>query len=92
MFTSTHPCSGRTRPFGNPFPTYLPEWERVGDATFWRRMHCDSLGWPKHGHLVWASPGWWERKFKENGLVRDKEIEGVIQDVLSGFFKNDARP
>ncbi len=81
------PMFGPDRIFGNPFPVYIPEWERVGNASFWRRLHCDKQGWPMHGHLVWASPGWWEEQFKLHGLVRDGEIETAIHGMLVNWFK-----
>jgi hypothetical protein len=48
------------------------------------------LGWPTHGHLVWASPKWWEAQFEKHGLVRDRSIERVIHDLLNEpFFKKE---
>jgi hypothetical protein len=50
-------------------------------------LACDDKGWPIHGHFVWASPEWWERKFRDYGLVRDTAIEQAIHQNLAGFFK-----
>lgn len=81
------PMYGTDDVFGTVFPPYLKEWQSVGDTAYWRHLHCDEQGWPLHGHLVWASPQWWERAFLDHGLVRDREIEASIQDVLKEFFE-----
>jgi hypothetical protein len=36
---------------------------------------------------VWASAHWWERKFRDYGLVRDTVIEQVIHQNLATFFE-----
>jgi SAM-dependent methyltransferase len=81
------PMFGADRVFGTPFEAYLSEWQRVGDASFWRHLHCDDIGWPMHGHLIWASPNWWERQFSNHGLVRDHAIEEVLHETLASFFE-----
>jgi hypothetical protein len=73
--------------FGQVEGQYVEEWQRVGDASFWRHWPCDERGWPLHGHLVWASPAWWERTFEQYGLMRDLVIEQVIQHRLVAFFE-----
>jgi SAM-dependent methyltransferase len=80
------PMFGTDDVFGTPFPAYLPEWLEEGKAVFWRHMHCDTAGWPMHGHLVWASPQWWEAMFADRGLVRDRIIEAAIHASLNTFF------
>jgi SAM-dependent methyltransferase len=80
------PMWGNDRVFGDVAPQYLEPWRGVGDASFWRYWPCDERGWPEHGHLVWASPRWWEGKFADHGLYRDPEIEGVIHRRLADFF------
>jgi len=82
------PMFGSDDVFGTIFPQYLKEWERVGDESFWRDLDCDDRGWPKHGHLVWASPTWWEAKFAAHGLRRDRAIERVIHRKLEKFFES----
>ncbi len=64
----------------------LPQWRQAGPDAHWRHLHCDALGWPLHGHLIWASPTWWQRQFESHGLVRDHEIERRIHACLGGFF------
>jgi SAM-dependent methyltransferase len=82
------PMWGRDHIFGIFEEPYLREWHTVGDQSYWRHWPCDHRGWPVHGHLVWASPQWWERKFAEYGFVRDTHIEQTIHRCLSSFFKH----
>lgn len=79
------PMFGRDDVFGDT-DIPLPEWRAAGPDTFWRHLHCDARGWPMHGHLVWASPSWWESRFAAHGLVRDREIEHRVHCSLGGFF------
>ena len=81
------PMWGEDRIFGVFEEPYLEEWRSAGDASYWRHWPCDDKGWPLHGHLVWASPSWWERKFQDHGLVRDTTIERVIHRDLAPFFE-----
>ena len=81
------PMWGQDRIFGVFEERYLEEWRSVGDASYWRHWPCDDKGWPLHGHLVWASPTWWERKFRSYGLVRDTVIERAIHRDLATFFE-----
>ena len=80
------PMWGRDRIFGVFEEPYLEEWLAVGDRSYWRHWPCDDKGWPIHGHLVWANADWWERKFRDHGLVRDTEIERAIHQNLVTFF------
>jgi hypothetical protein len=81
------PMWGRDQIFGLFEEPYLEEWLSVGDASYWRHWPCDDKGWPIHGHLLWASAGWWERKFRDHGLVRDTEVELAIHQSLVTFFE-----
>ena len=81
------PMWGKDRVFGVFEEPYLDEWLTVGDQSYWRHWPCDDKGWPVHGHLVWASPEWWEQKFHDYGLVRDIAIEQAIHQNLTSFFK-----
>jgi hypothetical protein len=67
---------------------YLEEWLTVRDASYWRHWPCDDKGWPIHGHLVWASPAWWEAKFAAYGLIRDRTVERIIHRRLARFLEN----
>lgn len=80
------PMFGEDDVFGCVFERYLPQWSLSDSSSFWRHLHCDAKGWPLHGHLVWAESGWWERIFRERGLVRDREIEREIHTLLATFF------
>jgi tRNA (mo5U34)-methyltransferase len=82
------PMWGQDRIFGVFEEPYLEEWRSVGDASYWRHWPCDDKGWPLHGHLVWASPAWWERKFRDYGLIRDTAIERAIHRDLAAFFEH----
>lgn len=84
------PMFGPDDVFGEVAPPFLPEWRAAGPAQFWRHLHCDARGWPMHGHLVWASPQWWERQFEAHGLVRDRDIERSIHARLGAFFEHCA--
>ncbi len=81
------PMWGKDHIFGVFEEPYLEEWLTVGDRSYWRHWPCDDRGWPIHGHLVWASAAWWERKFAEYGLVRDTTIELSIHQSLGRFFE-----
>ena len=78
---------GWDRIFGVVEEPYLEEWRSVGDASYWRHWPCDDKGWPLHGHLVWAGPVWWERKFESFGLIRDLEVEQTIHRRLAAVFE-----
>lgn len=81
------PMIGNDDVFGLAFDPYLPEWRQAEEDRFWRHMDCDAKGWPMHGHLVWASPRWWEKLFLEEGLVRDRRLERHVQLLLKDFFE-----
>ncbi|WP_395683135.1 methyltransferase domain-containing protein [Dokdonella sp.] len=80
------PMFGTDDVFGEVAPPHLPQWRSAGPSVYWRHLHCDALGWPLHGHLIWASPSWWENRLEANGLVRDREVERRMHAVLGGFF------
>jgi SAM-dependent methyltransferase len=82
------PMWGNDDVFGVTDEPYLEEWLTVGDESYWRHWPCDDRGWPNHGHLVWASPTWWESKFAAYGLIRDRTVERVIHRRLARFFEN----
>jgi Domain of unknown function (DUF4214)/Methyltransferase domain len=81
------PMWGKDTVFGEFEKPYLEEWLTVGERAYWRHWPCDPKGWPIHGHLVWAGAGWWERKFRDYGLVRDTAIEQAIHHNLASFFE-----
>lgn len=86
------PMFGPDDVFGELFGVYASQWRDAGPEVYWRHLDCDELGWPKHGHLVWATPQWWEAIFARHGLVRDREVERAIHASLGTFFQtHDAR-
>lgn len=84
------PMFGNDDVFGTVFDVSFPEWEKEGRNSFWHHIPCDKKGWPQHGHLVFASPNWWEGLFIRYGLVRERHIERVIQSILGPFFEKCA--
>lgn len=84
------PMFGEDKTFGSPFPIALREWEEAGHESYWRHLQCDPIGWPVHGHLVWASPEWWEKSFRKVGLVRNTQIESFLHELLSTYFSRIA--
>jgi len=89
-FLINSPMFGTDDVFGEVAPPFLPEWRAAGADTFWRHLHCDAQGWPMHGHLVWASPSWWERRLATHGLVRDRALERRVHADLDTFFQHYA--
>jgi len=91
-FYLNSPMFGADDVFGEVFGAYVRQWQAAGNDVLWRRLDCDPAGWPLHGHLVWASPPWWERQFAAHGLVRDRDVERAIHARLEPFFaENPAR-
>jgi hypothetical protein len=86
------PMFGPDEIFGQTADTYLPEWRATGDESNWLQLHCDARGWPQHGHLIWATPSWWERQFEAHGLIRDREVERRAHDILDESFFNRVAP
>jgi SAM-dependent methyltransferase len=89
-FIVNSPMFGHDDVFGEVAPPVLPEWRAAGPGAFWRHLHCDEQGWPLHGHLVWASPSWWEECLGRHGLVRDRDLERGMHAELDGFFERQA--
>jgi hypothetical protein len=91
-FYLNSPMFGVDDVFGEVFGSYVSQWQEAGEQKLFARLDCDALGWPLHGHLVWASPVWWEQQFAAHGLVRDRVVERAIHDRLGAFFaENPAR-
>jgi SAM-dependent methyltransferase len=80
------PMFGFDPVFGTVFKQNFQEWRDVGDREFYREWPCDKNGWPMHGHMIWASPGWWTRQFDGYDLIRQREIEQAIQRDLGEYF------
>lgn len=73
------PAFGRDPVFGEVFPIYIDEWRPDADAGMpFRSLHCDELGYPLNGHLIWARTDWWVRQFDAVGLCRQAGIEAAL--------------
>jgi SAM-dependent methyltransferase len=80
------PMFGTDPIFGSVFPQDIEEWRSAGDTRFFRSWPCDDHGWPVHGHMVFASPKWWERQFEMDHLLRLTAIEASIQETMGSWF------
>lgn len=85
-FYLNSPMFGMDDVFGEVFPIYVRSWQDTASG-FFRQLDCDEKGWPKHGHLVWATPQWWEQQLAAHGLVRDRKLERAVHAELGGFFE-----
>jgi len=85
-FYLNSPMFGSDDVFGEVFSIYADSWTKSGTG-FFHQLDCDEKGWPKHGHLVWATPQWWEERFASHGLVRDRGIERAVHAELGHFFE-----
>ncbi|MGO4381744.1 class I SAM-dependent methyltransferase [Pseudoduganella sp. RAF53_2] len=85
-FYLNSPMFGSDEVFGQDFEIYVRSWLE-SDNGFFRQLDCDEKGWPKHGHLVWATPQWWEERMAAHGLVRDREIERAVHAELKEYFE-----
>jgi SAM-dependent methyltransferase len=84
LYVVVVPAYGTDRVFGEqhdfPYELNRPEFEAHEP---WRFLYAD----PKHphipyaGHLTWADTVWWERTFRNNGLVRHEALERVLHAV-----------
>jgi 2-polyprenyl-3-methyl-5-hydroxy-6-metoxy-1,4-benzoquinol methylase len=100
------PAFGHDPVFGEVFPIYIDEWRADGDrGQNYRTLHCDELGYPLNGHLIWGRSDWWVAQFEAVGLRRQPEIEAGLHrrydDYLAGatparrsfyVFSKDAQP
>jgi len=77
------PMFGPDRIFGEIWSVYLEGWRR--DDLF-RLLEVDDRGWPSGGHLIWARPEWWERMFRDHGLIRDEDAERLLHAKYADFF------
>lgn len=86
LFTNI-PAFGSDEIFGEVFPSYLEEWrvDAAADGLF-SVLHVDDAGWPINGHLIWATPKWWQSKFERAGFIREIRIEQALHDVYDSFF------
>jgi SAM-dependent methyltransferase len=73
------PAFGHDPVFGEVFPIYVDDWLADGQREgHYRTLHCDRLGYPMNGHLIWAHTDWWVRQFEEVGLTRQPGVETAL--------------
>lgn len=73
------PAFGHDPVFGEVFPVYIDEWRADGDqGVNYRTLHCDELGYPLNGHLIWGGTDWWVAQFEAVGLRRQAGIESAL--------------
>jgi 2-polyprenyl-3-methyl-5-hydroxy-6-metoxy-1,4-benzoquinol methylase len=79
------PAFGNDSVFGEVFSVYIDEWRADGDrGENYRTLHCDELGYPLNGHLIWARSDWWVSQFEAVGLRRltsNVRCTGVMTDT-----------
>ncbi len=86
------PAFGPDPVFGNVFPFYLPGWEQQAAAgSMLSPIEVDTRGYPDNGHLVWADPAWWVRRFEGSGLTRVPEVEMEFHAHHDEYFENHSR-
>jgi Domain of unknown function (DUF4214)/Methyltransferase domain len=70
------PAFGEDPVFGTVFQLYVQGWEQdVAAGRPFRRIHVDALGYPIHGHLIWADWRWWTSRFEAHGFRRQPDLE-----------------
>ena len=75
IFTNI-PAVGNDRVFGEIFGYHTDDWKAdAKENKIFSKIHTDFLGYPLHGHLIWADTSWWEFIFTKNGFIRDTETE-----------------
>jgi hypothetical protein len=86
------PAFGADPVFGTVFPTYFEEWEEeeTADRPF-SLLHVDDLGYPLHGHLIWARSAWWVRRFEAQGLRRETGIEEALHGKYDPYMDKRSR-
>jgi SAM-dependent methyltransferase len=87
------PALGRDQVFGEVFPLDLEDWLPAAgrlDGKPLTLIPVDEKGWPIHGHLVWATAGWWQAGFERAGFKREMDIERMLQSVYEPYFTHVA--
>lgn len=88
---SNIPAFGTDAVFGQVFPIYLEPWQSdaATDGLF-SSLHVDDRGWPRNGHLIWATASWWKDRFESAGFVRQQEIETRLHKQYDPFYVSSA--
>jgi hypothetical protein len=86
------PAFGADPIFGTVFPLYLDRWAKaVADGRHFSTLHVDDLGYPLHGHLIWADTAWWAGRFQAQGLRREVEIERALHRKYDAYMDKRSR-
>jgi hypothetical protein len=86
------PAFGDDPVFGTVFPFYVDGWkEEAAAGTSFSSLHADELGYPIHGHLVWADAAWWSARFEDAGFTREVEIERAFHRKYDGYMEKRSR-
>ena len=73
------PAYGNDAVFGEIFPVSFVDWDDdVATGRCFRVIPVDSYGYPKNGHLIGASTGWWVSQFERQGFQREVELEKAL--------------
>jgi hypothetical protein len=81
------PAFGHDPVFGEVFPVYIEEWRADdGRCVNYRTLHCDSLGYPLNGHLIWGRTDWWVAQFEAVGLRRQADIEAALHGRYDDYL------
>jgi hypothetical protein len=82
------PAFGDDPVFGTVFPLYVDGWERdAAEGRPFSTLHVDPLGYPIHGHLVWADARWWRARFESHGLAREEGIERALHAKYDAYMR-----
>jgi 2-polyprenyl-3-methyl-5-hydroxy-6-metoxy-1,4-benzoquinol methylase len=85
------PAFGNDPEFGTVFSIYVEDWEADARAArLFSSIHVDELGFPIHGHLVWADAPWWVGRFEAAGLSRDVGIERALHRKYDSYMEQRA--
>jgi hypothetical protein len=52
----------------------------------YRTLHCDDLGYPLNGHLIWGRTDWWVAQFEAVGLRRQPDIEAALHGRYDDYL------
>jgi SAM-dependent methyltransferase len=86
------PAFGDDPVFGTVFPLYLEAWRHEGAAArAFSALHVDDLGYPLHGHLIWAESAWWVGRFEAQGLRRETGLERALHAKYDRYMDKRSR-
>lgn len=84
------PAFGDDAVFGLVNKVMLEEWGRADDGLF-SRLPVDDLGYPLHGHLIWATTQWWCARFEAHGLQRQPAVERSLHHIYDPYLQTTSR-